>query len=197
MVEYSLVCLFQISFCCLPVVRHSSSESVPAAEEPTRESIHADQPGARVQFKGNICSNPREAETNLLNFLTQSDVQKRKAHIEIPFFVAGSILAVTRADPYSYSGETRFVGICIARQNNGIGSTFTLRNVVNGVGVEVMFETYSPTIKKIEVLRLEKRRRAKLYYLRDKPAKESTFSETLLADQTQKLTVFKRKRKKK
>ena len=167
-----------------------SSES---AEEQTRESIHADKPGARVQFKGNVCSKPREAETNLLNFLVMSDVQKRKAHIDIPFFVAGSILAVTRADPYAPTGETRFVGICIARQNKGVGATFTLRNVVNGVGVEVMFDTYSPTIKKIEVLRLEKRRRAKLYYLRDKPAKESTFSESMKPEQSQRLKVFKRK----
>lgn len=172
----------------------SSSEST---EEPLREAINADKPGARVQLKGSICSKPREAETNLLNFLTMSDIQKRKAHIDIPFFLAGSIVAVTRADPYSHTGETRFVGICIARQNKGLGATFTLRNVVNGVGVEVMFDTYSPTLRKIEVLRLEKRRRAKLYYLRDKPAKESTFSETMKPEQTQRLTVFKRKGRKK
>lgn len=168
-----------------------------STEEPSRESIHADQPGARVQFKGSICSTPREAETNLLDFLTKSDIEKRKAHIDIPFFLPGSILAVTRADPYSHTGETRSVGICIARQDKGVGSTFTLRNVINGVGVEVMFETYSPTIRKIEVLRLEKRRRAKLYYLRDKPAKESTFSEAMKPEQTQRLRVFKRKRRKK
>ena len=86
---------------------------------------------------------------------------------------------MTRADPYSPTGTTRFVGICIARRNKGLGSTFILRNVIGGVGVEMMYELYSPAIKKIEVLKLERRRRAKLYYLRDKLPKYSTVSENM------------------
>ena len=134
---------------------------------------------AKVVVNGNICHSPREAKTNLLDFLNQSDIQKRRSKIDIPFFTAGSYLAVTRADPYSPTGTTKFVGICIARQNSGLGSTFILRNVIGGIGVEIMYELYSPAIKEIQVLKLERRRRAKLYYLRDKPLKYSTVSEKM------------------
>ena len=126
-----------------------------------------------------VCHTPKEANTNLLNFLNQSDIQKRHRSIDIPFFTAGSYLAVMRADPHSPTGTSKFVGICIARRNKGLGSTFILRNVLNGVGVEMMYELYSPAIREIQVLKLERRRRAKLYYLRDKPAKYSTVSEKM------------------
>ena len=133
----------------------------------------------QVVLNGNVCHTPRDAKTNLLDFLNQSDIQKRHRKIEIPFFTAGSYLAVTRADSYSPTGTTKFVGICIARRSKGLGSTFILRNVINGIGVEIMYELYSPAIKEIQVLKLERRRRAKLYYLRDKPPKYSTVSERM------------------
>ncbi|CAI8006880.1 39S ribosomal protein L19, mitochondrial [Geodia barretti] len=87
--------------------------------------------------------------------------------------LARSYLAVTRADPHSPIGTSKFVGICIARRNKGLGSTFILRNVLNGMGVEMMYELYSPAIREIQVLKLERRRRAKLYYLRDKPCQST------------------------
>ena len=135
--------------------------------------------GTQVVVDGTVCRTPREANTDLLNFLNQSDIQKRRRNIDIPFFTAGSYLAVTKADPYSPTGTSKFVGICIARRNKGLGSTFILRNVVNGIGVEMMYELYSPSIREIQVLKLERRRRAKLYYLRDKPLKYSTVSEKM------------------
>ena len=142
-----------------------------------------------------ICHTPREANTNLLDFINQSDIQKRRRNIGIPFFTPGSYLAVTRADPHSPTGTTKFVGICIARRNKGLGSTFTLRNVINGVGVEMMYELYSPAIREIEVLKLERRRRAKLYYLRDKPLKYSTVSEKMQpVPNNGEPTVYKRKK---
>ena len=133
----------------------------------------------QVIIGGAVCRTPREAKTNLLEFLNKSDIQKRRHKIDIPFFTAGSYLAVTRADPHSPTGTTKFVGICIARRNKGLGSTFILRNVINGVGVEMMYELYSPAIREIQVLKLERRRRAKLYYLSDKPLKYSTVSERM------------------
>lgn len=149
----------------------------------------------QVVLNGKVCHTPSEAKTNLLGFLNQSDIQKRHCKINIPFFTAGSYLAVTRADPYSPTGTTKFVGICIARRNKGLGSTFILRNVLNGVGVEMMYELYSPAIREIQVLKLERRRRAKLYYLRDKPLKYSTVSEKMQpVDSGGKVLVYKRKR---
>ena len=60
----------------------------------------------------------------------------------------------------------RFVGICIDRGGCTLRSWFILRNIVEGQGVEFMYHMYSPTIVKIEVLRLEKRLDDELYYLR-------------------------------
>ena len=147
------------------------------------------------KLKGEVCHTPKDASTNVLDFLNRSDIQKRQSTAQIPYFTPGSYLSVTRADPYSPSGVTRFVGICIARRKNGIGSTFILRNVINGMGVEMMFELYSPTLREIKVLKLERRRRAKLYYLRDKPLKFSTVNEKMEpVDSNGRVLVYKRKR---
>jgi len=71
-----------------------------------------------------------------------------------------------------------FEGLVIARKHGqGIGSTITVRKVSQGIGVERIFPVHAPFIEKIEVVRKHKIRRAKLYYLRDKSAKESRLKE--------------------
>src|SRR4051812_8623507 len=66
-----------------------------------------------------------------------------------------------------------FEGLVLARKHGAeAGGTFTVRKVASGVGVEKIFPLYSPNIDKIEVLRRAKVRRAKLYHIRDKAAKE-------------------------
>lgn len=66
-----------------------------------------------------------------------------------------------------------FEGLMIARKHgNEAGGTFTVRKVIDGVGVERIFPFYSPNIDKIEVVRKSKTRRAKLYNVREKAAKE-------------------------
>lgn len=67
-----------------------------------------------------------------------------------------------------------FEGLLIARKHGrGISATITVRKTSGGVGVERIFPVHSPTIQKIEVLRRSKVRRAKLYYIREKAAKEA------------------------
>jgi large subunit ribosomal protein L19 len=68
---------------------------------------------------------------------------------------------------------SEFTGICIARRNRGMGSSFTLRSVVANVPVERSFPLYSPTVKAFEIVERRKVRRGKLYYLRDKPLRYS------------------------
>lgn len=66
-----------------------------------------------------------------------------------------------------------FEGLVIARKHGkGISATITVRKVAAGVGVERIFPLHTPTIEKIEVLKRSKVRRAKLYYIREKAAKE-------------------------
>jgi large subunit ribosomal protein L19 len=88
-------------------------------------------------------------------------------------FRPGDVIRVKVAVLENRGRANNFTGICIARRNRGLGSSFTLRSVVAGVPVERTFPTYSPTIKEFEVLERRKVRRGKLYYLRDKPLRYS------------------------
>ncbi len=72
-----------------------------------------------------------------------------------------------------------FTGTVIKRQNSGINETFTVRKISNGVGVERTFPINSPKIAKVEVKRVGKVRRAKLYYLRDRVGKAAKTKEKI------------------
>ncbi|KAM7541878.1 hypothetical protein Aperf_G00000008866 [Anoplocephala perfoliata] len=105
--------------------------------------------------------------------LERREMMLRRRQLPIPEFYVGSILAVTVADKFSANKKNRFVGICIERNNEGLWSNFTLRNVIDRTAVEVNFELYNPTLLSIEVLLLEKRLDQNLLYLRDAPLSES------------------------
>ena len=75
-----------------------------------------------------------------------------------------------------------FEGIVIKKQNGGLNETFTVRRVAYGVGVEKTFLVHSPLVEKVEVTRVGKVRRAKLYYLRDRVGKASKTKENIGAD---------------
>ncbi len=98
------------------------------------------------------------------------DIEKRRA-LDIS---AGNTVRVWQK--IQEKGKTRlqaFEGLVIARKHGAEpGATFTVRKVASGVGVEKIFPLYSPLIDRVEVLRRAKVRRSKLYYIRDKFAKE-------------------------
>jgi len=108
--------------------------------------------------------------------LQRKDLLARRSQVEIPEFYVGSIMAVTVSDSCSPHPNklSRFVGICIDRGGTGLRAWLILRNVIEGQGVEFMYNLYSPTVVKIEVLRLERRLDDELYYLRDAPQEYST-----------------------
>lgn len=72
-----------------------------------------------------------------------------------------------------------FEGVVIAKRNRGIGSSFTVRKISSGEGVERTFQTYSPLIASIEVKRKGEVRRAKLYYLRQRSGKSARIREKI------------------
>jgi len=117
-----------------------------------------------------------EFRNTLSEKLQRKDMIARRDKLEVPEFYVGSSMAVTVSDSCSPHPNklSRFVGICIDRGGMGLRAWFILRNVVEGQGVEFMYQMYSPTVAKIEVLRLEKRMDDELYYLRDAPQEYST-----------------------
>ncbi|KAL8579564.1 hypothetical protein ACOMHN_025517 [Nucella lapillus] len=110
----------------------------------------------------------------IMEKLERMDMYARRACIDIPEFYVGSIMAVTVADRYAPGKTSRFVGICIHRGGVGLRASFTLRNVIDGQGVEICYDMYSSSLHRIEVLKLEKRLDEELFYLRDALPEYST-----------------------
>ena len=114
-----------------------------------------------------------------MNIIDQ--LEKEYLNEDVPNFRAGDTLSVhAKLRDGSKERVQVFEGVCIARSNNGTGSTFTVRKVASdGVGVERVFPLHSPRLEKIEVKRLGKVRRAKLYYLRDLRGRKARIAERI------------------
>jgi large subunit ribosomal protein L19 len=97
-----------------------------------------------------------------------------------PDFVAGDTLKVNyRIIEGDKERIQAYQGVCIARKNAGINSSFTVRKISDGEGVERVFPLFSPKIASIEVVRKGSVRRAKLYYLRELSGKSARIKEKL------------------
>jgi large subunit ribosomal protein L19 len=97
---------------------------------------------------------------------------------DIPMFKGGDTLRVhVKIQEGNKERIQVFQGMCIKRVNRGIGSTFTVRKISGGIGVERIFPLHSPNIDKIEVLTVGRVRRAKLYYLRNLQGKAARIRE--------------------
>ncbi|XP_017311380.1 39S ribosomal protein L19, mitochondrial [Ictalurus punctatus] len=118
---------------------------------------------------------PRQRTNPLKFYLERKDMLQRRNVLNIPEFYVGSVLSVTTSDPHAANNTNRFVGICTQRSGKGLGATFILRNIIDGQGVEICYELYNPRVKRIEVLKLEKRLDDNLMYLRDALPEYSTF----------------------
>ena len=84
-----------------------------------------------------------------------------------------------------------FEGIVIKKQGGGVNETFTVRKISYGVGVEKTFLIHSPLVEKVEVVRVGKARRAKLYYLRERTGKASKTKEMVGARIENKMITIK------
>lgn len=87
------------------------------------------------------------------------------------------LVEVNKAGAKERGRPQMFEGVVIRRRNHGISSTFTVRKISYGVGVERVFPVFSPRIEKIEVVRHAKVRRAKLYFLRGRVGKAARLKE--------------------
>ncbi len=116
---------------------------------------------------------------NIIEELEQEQVAALKeAGKKIPIFSPGDTLKVNvKVVEGSRERLQAFEGVCIARRNRGLNSSFTVRKISYGEGVERIFPLYSPRIDSIQVIRRGDVRRAKLYYLRDRRGKSARIAE--------------------
>ena len=110
---------------------------------------------------------------NVINYIGMENMKK-----DIPQFKGGDTLRVhvkiTEGDKQRIQV---FQGVCIKRHNNGVGSSFTVRKVSNGMGVERVFPLHGPCVDSIDVMMVGRVRRAKLYYLRNLQGKAARIKE--------------------
>ena len=112
--------------------------------------------------------------------INQSNVKKILAEKKIPEFFPGDIIKVgVRITEGKRDRIQYFEGVCIAKKNRDINSSFTVRKISFGEGVERTFALFSSIIDTIKVIRSGKVRRAKLYYLRDRTGKSARIAEKI------------------
>ena len=115
---------------------------------------------------------------NLIQKLEQEEMQRMKK--SVPEFSPGDTVIVrVNVVEGDKKREQAFEGVVIARRNRGLRSSFIVRKISSGEGVERTFQTYSPLIASIEVKRRGDVRRAKLYYLRERSGKSARIREKL------------------
>ena len=107
-----------------------------------------------------------------------SQLEAEQMQKELPEFGPGDTVVVqVKVKEGDRERLQAFEGVCIAKRNRGLNSAFTVRKISNGVGVERVFQTYSPSVDSIAVKRRGDVRRAKLYYLRGLTGKAARIKE--------------------
>ena len=119
---------------------------------------------------------------NILENIEKEQISKLTEGKNIPEFKAGDTLKVhTKVKEGDRERIQIYEGVCIARKNDGLNSSFTVRKISFGEGVERVFPLYSPNVAKIEVTRIGKVRRAKLYFLRALRGRSARIADDLSA----------------
>ena len=107
-------------------------------------------------------------------------IEQEQINKKIPDFAPGdSVLVQVRVKEGSRERLQAFEGIVIAKKNRGLNSSFTVRKISHGEGVERVFQTHSTTVSAIQVKRRGDVRRAKLYYLRGRTGKAARIKEKI------------------
>ena len=115
---------------------------------------------------------------NIIEKLNQQEVDRLSQGKEIPNFAPGDTVRVdVKVSEGNRERIQAYEGICIARSNDGVNSSFTVRKISYGEGVERVFPLYAPVVDKITLVRRGRVRRAKLYYLRDLRGKAARITE--------------------
>jgi large subunit ribosomal protein L19 len=108
------------------------------------------------------------------------ELEKQRMTREVPEFKPGdTVIVQVKVVEGDRERVQAYEGVVIARSNRGLNSSFTVRKISHGEGVERVFQTYSPSISDITVKRRGSVRRAKLYYLRERSGKAARIEEKI------------------
>ena len=117
---------------------------------------------------------------NILDTIGQATIDKVQSERPVPRFEPGDTLRVhVKVQEGNRERLQVYEGLCIGRKNAGVNSSFTVRKISHGEGVERTFQSHSPSIAEVSVKRRGSVRRAKLYYLRDLSGKAARIEEKL------------------
>ena len=115
---------------------------------------------------------------NIIDRIGNKQIEKVLSQRQLPEFAPGDTI---RVDVKVVEGAREriqaFEGVCIARKSNGVNSSFTVRKLSYGEGVERVFPTHAPQVAGVTVMRRGRVRRAKLYYLRGRTGKAARIAE--------------------
>ncbi|XP_010419758.1 PREDICTED: 50S ribosomal protein L19, chloroplastic-like isoform X1 [Camelina sativa] len=137
-------------------------DSVKTTSQVSPEELASDVP-QRIKFK-----RLDKTAKHIMQIVDKEAVEEVRTQREIPRIEPGYLVQLKVEVPENKRRVSIVKGIVIAKRNAGLNSTFRIRRLVAGVGVESMFPLYSPNLREIKVLEKKKVRRAKLYYLREK-----------------------------
>ncbi|KAJ0240597.1 50S ribosomal protein L19-2 [Hirschfeldia incana] len=143
------------------------TEAVSEDVAETVETIVAEE--AKTPWK------PRTKLGDVMGILNQKAIEVSEKVRPVPEIRTGDIVEIKLEVPENRRRLSIYKGIVMSRQNAGIHTTIRIRRIIAGIGVEIVFPIYSPNIKEIKVVSHRKVRRARLYYLRDKLPRLSTF----------------------
>lgn len=113
---------------------------------------------------------------NLMNIIENEHIKKYTQSQKNISFNTGDVLSVKIINSKTKKRKQNLIGVCIAKKNRGINSSFTIRTVLNGEGVEHTFPLYSPLVQQVQVLFVKNMKtkrlfkKSKLYYLRKYPS---------------------------
>ncbi|CAA7393139.1 unnamed protein product [Spirodela intermedia] len=113
---------------------------------------------------------------DIMGILHKRAIEASETTRPVPELRTGDIVEIKLEVPENRRRVSIYKGIVMSRQNAGIHTTIRIRRIIAGIGVEIVFPIYSPNIKEIKVVKHRKVRRARLYYLRDKLPRLSTFN---------------------
>ncbi|KAL6979785.1 hypothetical protein U1Q18_021440 [Sarracenia purpurea var. burkii] len=164
---------------------NSEGQAEAAENVEENEAVDSEAPGEELEVESDVKAEgeaearpprkPRIKLGDIMGILNKRAIEASEKERPIPDIRTGDIVEIKLEVPENRRRLSIYKGIVISKQNAGIHTTIRIRRIIAGIGVEIVFPVYSPNIKEIKVVKHRKVRRARLYYLRDKLPRLSTF----------------------